>query len=80
MSRNPCVLIELPASNPAPQALAYYGGMCAYYWLLATPVVGLVFGVYLYASTCIFGVHFDEAFSSLKVPDHKALTRMHVNR
>jgi hypothetical protein len=54
--------------------------MLAYYWLLATPVVGLVFGVYLYASTCVFGVHYDEAFSSLKVADHKALTRMHVTR
>ena len=63
-----------------PQALAYYGGMLAYYWLLATPVVGLVFGVYLYASTCLFGVHYDEAFSSLRVADHKALTRMHVTR
>ena len=34
-----------------PKVLAYYAGMMAYYWLLATPVVGLVFGVYLWAST-----------------------------
>jgi hypothetical protein len=62
------------------QALAYYGGMLAYYWLLATPVMGLVFGVYLYVSTCWFGVHYDEAFSSLRIPHHKAITRMHISK
>ncbi len=54
--------------------------MLAYYWLLATPVVGLIFGVYLYASVCWFGAHYDEAFSSLRIPDFKAITRMHITK
>mmetsp|Transcript_31178 Transcript_31178/g.92979 ORF Transcript_31178/g.92979 Transcript_31178/m.92979 type:complete len:255 (-) Transcript_31178:755-1519(-) len=63
-----------------PQAWAYYSGMLAYYWLLATPAVALVFGLYLYVSVCWLGCHFDEAFSSLRIPHFKALTRMHVTK
>ncbi|KFM24478.1 hypothetical protein F751_3196 [Auxenochlorella protothecoides] len=60
------------------QALGYYGGVLAYYWLLATPTVALVFGAYLYICVNWFGVHYDEAFSSLQVPDHKGFLRMHI--
>jgi hypothetical protein len=42
------------------QALAYYLGMLAYYWLLATPAVGAVFGLYLYICITWAGVHYDE--------------------
>jgi hypothetical protein len=56
----PTTHAHLHSTPPPVQALAYYGGMLAYFWLLATPVVGLVFGVYLYVSVCWAGVHFDE--------------------
>ncbi len=62
------------------QALLYYGGMLAYFWLLATPAVGLVFGIYLYVSVCFCGVHYDEAFSSLRVAHYKSMTRMHITK
>ena len=32
------------------EAAGYYLGVLAYYWLLATPTVGFVFGCYLYIS------------------------------
>lgn len=32
------------------QAAGYYLGTLAYYWLLATPTVGFLFGCYLYIS------------------------------
>ncbi len=32
------------------QAGGYYLGVLAYYWLLATPTVGFLFGCYLYLS------------------------------
>jgi hypothetical protein len=35
--------------------------------LLATPVMGFVFGVYLYVCVCWFHVHYDEAFSALRI-------------
>ena len=38
------------------QAMLYYSGMLAYFWLLATPAVGLVFGIYLFLSVCYAGV------------------------
>ena len=64
------------SSLPRPQATAYYGGMLAYYWLLATPAVGLVFGSYLYVACNWCGVHHDEAFSALRVPGFKGFTRL----
>lgn len=62
------------------QAVAYYMGMLAYYWLLATPAMGFVLGIYLYVSVCLLRIHYDEAFSALRVPNFKALTRCHINR
>lgn len=58
--------------------LGYYGGMLAYYWLLATPAMGLVFGLYLYISCCWFHVHYDETFSALRIRHHKGFSRMKV--
>lgn len=60
------------------QVLAYYGGMLAYYWLLAIPAMGFVFGLYLYVSVCWFHVHYDEAFSALRIANFKGISRLHV--
>lgn len=60
------------------QVWAYYGGMLAYYWLLATPAMGFVFGLYLYISVCWFHVHYDEAFSALRIANFKGLSRLHI--
>lgn len=61
------------------QAAGYYGGMLAYYWVLATPVWGLLFGCYLYVAVNIFHVHYDEAFSALRIPDFKGFSRLHIS-
>lgn len=61
------------------QAFGYYGGVLAYYWLLATPTVGFLFGLYLYLSVNWFHVHYDEAFSSLQVEHHKGFVRFHIH-
>ncbi|KDD72728.1 hypothetical protein H632_c2969p0, partial [Helicosporidium sp. ATCC 50920] len=60
-------------------ALGYYAGVLAYYWVLATPSVGLLFGAYLYVAVNWMGVHYDEAFSSLQIPDYKGFLRLHVS-
>ena len=60
------------------QVLAYYGGMLAYYWLLAIPAMGFVFGLYLYISVCWFHVHYDEAFSALRIANFKGVSRLHI--
>lgn len=54
--------------------------MLAYYWLLAAPVMGFIFGAYLYISSCFFHVHYDEAYSALRIPNYKGFTRMHINK
>ena len=60
------------------QAAGYYGGMLAYYWVLATPAVGFLFGAYLYVCINWFHVHYDEAFSALRIPDYKGFSRLHI--
>ena len=52
--------------------------MLAYYWVLATPGVGFLFGAYLYVCVNWFHVHYDEAFSSLQIADHKGFCRLHI--
>jgi len=48
------------------QALGYYAGMLCYYWVLATPAVGWLFGCYLYVCVNWFGVHYDEVRVALQ--------------
>jgi hypothetical protein len=52
------------------QALGYYVGMLCYYWVLATPAVGWLFGCYLYICVNWFGVHYDEVHCSVR-PIHQ---------
>lgn len=60
------------------QTIGYYGGVLLYFWVLATPTVGFVFGLYLYVSGNWLHVHYDEAFSALQVADNKGFLRLHV--
>ena len=52
--------------------------MLAYYWVLATPAVGFLFGCYLYVAVTWLQVHYDEAFSALRIPHFKGFSRIHV--
>eukprot|EP00873_Tetraselmis_striata_P039964 jgi/Tetstr1/460228/TSEL_005543.t1 len=61
------------------QYLGYYAGVLAYYWVLATPAIAAIFGCYLYIAVCWFHVHFDEGFSSMRLPDYKGFLRMHIS-
>ena len=54
-------------------------GMLAYYWVLATPPVGFLFGCYLYIAVNWFHVHYDEAFSALRIPHFKGFSRLHIS-
>ncbi|KAH7619432.1 hypothetical protein NADE_006274 [Nannochloris sp. 'desiccata'] len=62
------------------QTLGYYGGVLLYFWVLATPTVGLIFGLYLYVSGNWLHVHYDESFSALQVPHHKGFLRLHITK
>ena len=62
------------------QTLGYYFGVLLYFWVLATPTVGFLFGIYLYISGNWMHVHYDESFSALQVEDRKAFIRMHIDR
>ncbi|KAJ9186698.1 hypothetical protein P3X46_002243 [Hevea brasiliensis] len=61
-------------------AVIYYASVFLYFWVFSTPVVSLVFGSYLYICINWFHIHFDEAFSSLRIANYKAFTRFHINK
>jgi len=61
-------------------AAIYYASVFLYFWVFSTPVVSLVFGSYLYICINWLHIHFDEAFSSLRIANYKAFTRFHINR
>ncbi|KAM3337925.1 hypothetical protein P3S68_032250 [Capsicum galapagoense] len=60
-------------------AVIYYASVFLYFWVFSTPVVSLVFGSYLYICINWLHIHFDEAFSSLRIANYKSFTRFHVN-
>ncbi|KAF3948021.1 hypothetical protein CMV_025929 [Castanea mollissima] len=59
-------------------AILYYASIFLYFWVLSTPAVSFVFGSYLYICINWFNLHYDEAFSSLRIADYKAFTRFHI--
>ncbi|XP_010275607.1 PREDICTED: uncharacterized protein LOC104610601 [Nelumbo nucifera] len=59
-------------------AIIYYASVFLYFWVFSTPVVSLVFGSYLYICINWLHIHFDEAFSSLRIANYKAFTRCHI--
>ncbi|KAL1353818.1 hypothetical protein HN51_042409 [Arachis hypogaea] len=59
-------------------AVIYYASVFLYFWVFSTPVVSLVFGSYLYICINWLGLHFDEAFSSLRIANYKSFTRFHI--
>jgi hypothetical protein len=61
-------------------AVIYYASVFLYFWVFSTPIVSLVFGSYLYISINWLHLHFDEAFSSLRIANYKSFTRFHLNR
>ena len=60
-------------------AVIYYICIFMYCWVFSTPVVSLVFGCYLYICVNWLHIHFDEAYSSLRMANYKSFTRFHLN-
>ncbi|XP_008811243.1 uncharacterized protein LOC103722455 [Phoenix dactylifera] len=65
-------------SLPRSSAIIYYASVFLYFWVFSTPVVSLIFGSYLYLCINWLHIHFDEAFSSLRIANYKAFTRFHI--
>ncbi|KAF7001229.1 hypothetical protein CFC21_016942 [Triticum aestivum] len=60
--------------------IMYYTSVFIYFWIFSTPVVSLIFGSYLYICINWFHIHFDEAFSSLRIANYKSFTRFHIKK
>lgn len=61
-------------------AVIYYASVFLYFWVFSTPVVSMVLGSYLYVCVNWFHIHFDEAFSSLRIANYKSFTRFKINK
>ncbi|KVI06660.1 hypothetical protein Ccrd_014985 [Cynara cardunculus var. scolymus] len=61
-------------------AIIYYASVFLYFWVFSTPVVSLIFGSYLYICINWLHLHFDEAFSSLRIANYKSFTRFHIRQ
>ncbi|KAJ4840817.1 hypothetical protein Tsubulata_031615 [Turnera subulata] len=61
-------------------AAIYYASVFLYFWVFSTPIVSLIFGSYLYICINWLHLHFDEAFSSLRIANYKAFTRFHITK
>ncbi|KAL0432477.1 UNVERIFIED_CONTAM: hypothetical protein Slati_2582000 [Sesamum latifolium] len=59
-------------------AVIYYASVFLYFWVFSTPIVSLIFGSYLYICINWLHIHFDEAFSSLRIANYKSFTRFHI--
>lgn len=60
--------------------IMYYTSVFIYFWVFSTPVVSLIFGSYLYICINWLHIHFDEAFSSLRIANYKSFTRFHIKK
>jgi len=73
-------LSECPVDwvNPAldPTLLAFTAG--AEMWLLGTLLGGVVWGAYLLMCGGFFGIHANDAFSSIRVPHYKNFLRLRI--
>ncbi|RHY29767.1 hypothetical protein DYB32_009127 [Aphanomyces invadans] len=60
------------------EVLAYYCSVFLYFWVAATPLSGVIVGVYLYLAVNVFHSHYNEAFSALRVASYKNFLRLHI--
>ena len=58
--------------------LSYYLSLAAYFFVLAIPVAGLIFGTWLTLTLVVFRAQHNEGFSSLRIQHWKNLLRCHV--
>ena len=57
----------------------YLSRVLPFFWLIATPVAAWLMGCYLLVNVNWLGLHFNEAFSSLRIEDYKNFVRMHID-
>lgn len=60
------------------RALVYYVSFFLYFWLLATVSAAHILGSYLYFGLNWFGLHWNEAFSSLQIKGYKNILRFRI--
>ncbi|KAG9397865.1 hypothetical protein AC1031_016519 [Aphanomyces cochlioides] len=56
----------------------YYMSVFLYFWVAATPICGVIFGMYLCMAVNVFKSHYNEAFSALRVASYKNFLRLHI--
>ncbi|RNF03187.1 hypothetical protein TraAM80_05921 [Trypanosoma rangeli] len=57
----------------------YYLHLLLIYWLLATPLISFVIGMFLFVSVQLFGFMYDAAYSSFQIEDYKHFIRFNID-
>ncbi|KAG2663741.1 hypothetical protein I3760_16G047800 [Carya illinoinensis] len=60
------------------ETVSYNVYVFLYFWPLTTFVISYVIGFYLCICVSMFNLHYDEAFSALRISDYKGFTRFHI--
>ncbi|ETO31334.1 hypothetical protein RFI_05786, partial [Reticulomyxa filosa] len=60
--------------------LLYHITAVLFYWILCTPLAAFVVALYLFVSVNFLGIHFTEAFSSMRMEDFKNFLRCHIDK
>jgi len=58
--------------------VSYFGSLALYYFVLAIPIAGFVFGGWLCITLNYFKAQHNEGFSSLRIQHWKNLLKCHV--
>jgi len=69
------ITVVLSRLASAASFLAFF----VYYWLLSTPIVAFILGCYLCVGLAFYNVHWDEGFSSLRIPHFKSFLRCRID-
>lgn len=64
---------------PREMMFRYVWRVVPFVWVVATPIAASIMGIYLFVNINYLGLHLNEAFSSLRIQDHKHFLRMHVD-
>jgi len=60
--------------------LLYHITAVLFYWIFSTPLAAFVVALYLFVSVNFLGLHYTEAFSSMRMEDFKNFLRCHIDK
>lgn len=61
------------------QVTAYYGYILFYYWIIVTPIVSFIIGLFLFISSTCWDLMYDGNFSAMQIEEFKHFLRFRID-